>query len=85
MNEEYLLSRFAVDERKLIKTSDGQVPLIYSPVTPNFGDLFSPWLLRKMTGYEIKAVDSKPLKSSRSFFRRIKGFFKQAKRPTQAT
>lgn len=43
---------YVVDESKLVTTEDGRVPLIHWPVTPNFGDLLSPWLITKMTGLE---------------------------------
>lgn len=32
---------------------DGAVPLVWWPVTPNFGDLLSPWLFEKITGKPV--------------------------------
>lgn len=32
---------------------DGQVPLVWWPNQPNFGDLLSPWLFEKMTGKPV--------------------------------
>ncbi|WP_051681546.1 polysaccharide pyruvyl transferase family protein [Cellulomonas sp. HZM] len=47
-----LLDRFTVREDLLLRP-DGSVPLVWWDNHVNFGDLLSPWLLRKMTGREV--------------------------------
>lgn len=36
---------------------DGKVPLIWWTIAVNFGDLLSPWLIRKMTGHDVVPAD----------------------------
>ncbi len=49
---------FELDEKSLILDSEGFIPLVFWPVTPNFGDLLSPWLFEKMTGKPVKLIKS---------------------------
>jgi len=48
---ENLLEDYEVNREGLI-LEDGRIPLIHWPMTPNFGDDLSPWLIEKMTGYK---------------------------------
>lgn len=45
-------SDYELDHDNLL-LQDGKVPLIHWPVTPNFGDVLSPWLFGKITGREV--------------------------------
>jgi pyruvyltransferase len=40
--------------------NNGMIPLTYWTVTPNFGDLLSPYLIEKMTQQSVKLVRFKP-------------------------
>ncbi|MEL6682925.1 MAG: polysaccharide pyruvyl transferase family protein [Pseudomonadota bacterium] len=51
-----MFSRFRLDPSALALTDDGQVPLIYWRVKPNFGDLLAPWLFQHLTGREVKLI-----------------------------
>lgn len=42
---------YRVNHEEII-LEDGRIPLIHWPVVPNFGDELSPWLIKKITGYE---------------------------------
>ena len=53
------LDDFELDPTQIMLNRDGELPLIYWPVTPNFGDLLSPWLFNKMTGLPVSAVKNK--------------------------
>jgi pyruvyltransferase len=43
----------------LITNADGSVPVNYFTYRENFGDLLSPWLVKKMTGHEVKVANRK--------------------------
>jgi pyruvyltransferase len=55
------IGRFCLNNDALVTTENGDVPLIYWPVAPNFGDLLSPWLFAKITGRAIRPCFSRPL------------------------
>jgi pyruvyltransferase len=44
--------------RDRIRLRDGKVPLAWWTNATNFGDLLSPWLVGKMTGYDVVLADS---------------------------
>lgn len=50
------LSKYLVDESKLIVNDNNQIPLTYWTVASNFGDLLSKWIFEKLTGKEVKMV-----------------------------
>ncbi|MEW9797074.1 polysaccharide pyruvyl transferase family protein [Alteromonas sp. CYL-A6] len=52
---ENVLDKFVVDDENLL-LEDGEVPLTYWVVNPNFGDLLSPWLFTKLTGKPTKLI-----------------------------
>lgn len=54
-NEISVLENFEVDTDNLL-LEDGKIPLTYWVVSPNFGDLLSPWLVQKLTGIETKLI-----------------------------
>lgn len=58
------LPNYRVKQDALIKDQAGRVPLIYWPVTPNFGDLLSPWLFEKLTDCSIAHVPAKVVPSN---------------------
>lgn len=43
-----------------IVLSEGEIPLTWWNVTPNFGDLLSPYLIEKLTGKNAHLVDNRP-------------------------
>lgn len=45
---------------KDIKLKDGAIPLTWWDVTPNFGDLLSPYLITKLTNTPVKLISIKP-------------------------
>lgn len=45
---------------KDIKLVNGTIPLTWWDVTPNFGDLLSPYLITKLTGTPVKLVSIRP-------------------------
>lgn len=47
---------FSVDEKNLLLSERGRVPLIFWRLKPNFGDLLSPWLIEKMSGRAVEPV-----------------------------
>ncbi|WP_339112850.1 polysaccharide pyruvyl transferase family protein [Thioclava sp. GXIMD2076] len=56
-----VLEDFLVDEERLIVNANGEVPLVYWPVTPNFGDDMSQWLMEKLTSKRVvRAAEGEP-------------------------
>ena len=53
-------SKTALDDYELdldnLLVENGRVPLTYWVVSPNFGDLLSPWLFSKLTGKEVELI-----------------------------
>lgn len=50
-----ILDRYEVNDN--IVTKDGSIPVFWWTDAPNFGDLLSPWLVRKMTGMNVEFAD----------------------------
>ena len=46
--------------RSDIRLVDGAIPLTWWTFAPNFGDLLSPYLVRALTGIEVKLIDKYP-------------------------
>ncbi|NDY90367.1 polysaccharide pyruvyl transferase family protein [Ideonella livida] len=55
-----LLGRYVVDEDQLITDAEGRVPLVWWTVAPNFGDLLSPYLFRRLSRRKVARVHVGP-------------------------
>lgn len=64
-------------KQKLVLNEAGNLPLIYWPVTPNFGDLLSPWMFEKITGKKVDLVKTRTTKSEKK--EKVLGLFKRKK------
>lgn len=58
----------------IVLDNNNEIPLTWWTVTPNFGDLLSPYLLEKLTSKKVKLVNNRPGGKIRKGFLRTQSF-----------